>query len=148
MKEWAIVGALACMAVACGGHTVNLGTSDGGAPAGDDASGGAAGEPGAGGDGGATVLASEIQATPTFLVSDGTSLFWLSALGTISSMPVAGGAIQTVYGGPVSRSFLSVDDVTSTSISDKGSRSTVHRSAEEVHPRWSPRPMFKRKSWV
>jgi hypothetical protein len=107
MREWIVVGGLACIAVACGGNTVRLGTSDGGSPteggsAAQDASTDDGQEPAEGGDGGATSIASEIQATPTSLVSDGTSLFWVSALSAspVLSMPVGGGPIQTVVAGP------------------------------------------------
>jgi hypothetical protein len=78
MKGWAVVGALACVAVACGGNTVRLGTSgDGGSGSGGDGGSGSSG----GGSGGATSIASEIQETPTNLVSDGTSLFWAAPKG-------------------------------------------------------------------
>jgi hypothetical protein len=100
MKGLALVGALACAAVACGGNTVRLGTSGGSGSSG-------------GGDGGATSIASEIQETPTNLVSDGTSLFWVSCEGSggpVSSMPVGGGPIAAVVPGLIGGGFLAVDD--------------------------------------
>ncbi len=60
---------------------------------------------------GAVVLASQVQVAPTRLVSDGTLLFWTTegAPGLLA-MPVGGGAITTLLGGPVG-DFLAVDDV-------------------------------------
>lgn len=63
---------------------------------------------------GVASIASGIQLTPTNLVSDGTSLFWVSSIGPggpVSSMPVGGGAITTIVTGPVAGGFIAVDDV-------------------------------------
>ena len=49
MSRWGILGSVACVVAACGGHTVNLGQSgDGGAPSGDDAGGGSGSSSGSG----------------------------------------------------------------------------------------------------
>jgi hypothetical protein len=106
MKTRILLGAAGCVVWACGGHTVNVGQDGGGG----DAESNDSSE----GDGGATVVASEIQQTPTNLASDGTSLFWTSSVGggaPLSSMPVGGGPITTVVPGPVPGGFLAVDDV-------------------------------------
>jgi hypothetical protein len=71
---------------------------------------------------GVSVLASQVQVTPNFLVSDGTLLFWTTKQSPgLLSMPVGGGAISVVLNGPISNSFgvvnganpsfLAVDDV-------------------------------------
>lgn len=116
MKGWAIVVGLAWVAVACGGNVVRLGTSGDGGSANDGSGSGGDGGSGSsgGGGGGATSLASEIQETPTNLVSDGTSLFWVSSVGSgaaLSGMPVGGGPIATVVPAPIPGGFLAVDDV-------------------------------------
>src|ERR1700722_11664194 len=106
MKKRILLGLAGCMVWACGGHTVNVGEDGGGG----DAESHDASE----GDGGATIVASDIQQTPTNLASDGTSLFWTSSVGSgapLSSMPVGGGTITTVVPGPVPGGFLAVDDV-------------------------------------
>jgi|HubBroStandDraft_1064217.scaffolds.fasta_scaffold15179_2 hypothetical protein len=108
MKGWDVLGGLVCMAVACGGDTVHLGTST------MSGSGSDSGGPGSRSDDGATSIASLIQETPTNLVSDGTTLFWISSVGTggaLSSMSVNGGPITTVLPAPVSGGYLFVDDV-------------------------------------
>src|SRR5580692_4613619 len=113
------VGLALFAAAGCTGETINGGSSSGGTGGtGEDASGSAA-----------TAIASLIQATPTHLVSDGTSLFWIAdssggaeGSGSVWSMPVGGGAIKVVAGmvssgtesynnEPVSTGFLAVDDV-------------------------------------
>ncbi len=71
-----------------------------------------AGDAAPGGD--AASIASLIQRTPTNLVSDGTSLFWVSsdgAGGPLLRMPVAGGAIATVVSGSIGGGFIDVDNV-------------------------------------
>ena len=76
---------------ACGGSTANLG------------------------GGGPTVIASQIQQTPTNLVSDGTSLFWVSfddVGGSLERMSVTGGPITAVVSGMLPGSAdLVVDEV-------------------------------------
>ena len=85
---------------ACGGSTANLG----GTP-----------QDGGGGGGGPTIIATEIQETPTSLVSDGTSLFWVSSDnvgGPLERMSVTGGAITAVVSGMLpGSSDLAVDEV-------------------------------------
>ncbi len=76
--------------------------------------GGTSEGPSSGSDGGPAIIASLIQETPENLVSDGTSLFWVSGVGpggAVSSMPVGGGPIATVVPAPVPGGFLFVDDV-------------------------------------
>jgi hypothetical protein len=95
------LGGVLLVAVAgCGGATIDAGSngSDGGA---DDE-----------GDGGVMTVASEIQEPPWQMVSDGTTLFWLTDnASTLSSMPVGGGAIKTVLPANVGGGLLAVDDV-------------------------------------
>jgi hypothetical protein len=87
----------------CSGQNIDDGSSVGAPEAG----------PSGAGAGGATVIASQIQLTPLNLVSDGTTLFWTSAVGRqLSSMPVGGGAITTVVPAPgASGGFLAADDL-------------------------------------
>jgi hypothetical protein len=96
-----------CALAGCTGSTIDAGsTSDAGGAGQAPSQDGAAATP--------TIIASEIQPTPTNLVSDGTSVYWVSASGTgspISSVPVLGGAIQTVVPGNFPGGFLAVDDV-------------------------------------
>jgi hypothetical protein len=102
MKGWDLLGGFVCAAVACGGDTVHLGATSHEAGSGSDNAGS-----GAEGDGGATSIASLIQLTPTNLVSDGTTLFWTSSVGSggaVSSMPVyypgpSGGIARAPKGG-------------------------------------------------
>jgi hypothetical protein len=99
---------VASVLVACGGSTANLGGTPGGSDGGTVLEGG-------GGDAGPTTIATEIQETPTTLVSDGASLFWVSGMGPggpLSSMPVTGGAITTIVPGLLpGGSDMAVDDV-------------------------------------
>jgi hypothetical protein len=106
------VGLVLVATASCTGETINGGGGDGGGSA-----------------SGAATIASLIQATPTHLVSDGTSLFWIAdssggaeGSGSVWSMPVGGGTIKIVAGmvssgtenynnEPVSTGFLAVDDV-------------------------------------
>ena len=77
---------------------------------------------GAGDCTGATVLASLVQVPPDYMVSDGTTLFWLtSATPGLLAMPVEGGPITTLLTGPGTNDFgpfsegtpfLAVDDIT------------------------------------
>jgi hypothetical protein len=63
---------------------------------------------------GPTMVATGIPLTPDTIVSDGTSLYWVSGLGAggpLSSMSVNGGAIGSVVPGPIGSGFLAVDDV-------------------------------------
>jgi hypothetical protein len=73
---------------------------------------------------GVSVLASQVQATPTWLVSDGTTLFWTTgATPALLAMPVEGGAVTVLLEGPITNNpipnrvdcsacaFLGVDDV-------------------------------------
>jgi hypothetical protein len=96
MKVWSclMVGALA----GCTGNTIDAGTND-------------AGGVGAAVNAGATIIASEIQATPTTLASDGTSVFWIDDLAGVMRVPVEGGTIATSVPGMVLDGFLAVDDV-------------------------------------
>jgi hypothetical protein len=76
---------------------------------------------GAGDCTGATVLASLVQVPPSYIVSDGVTLFWLTAATPgLLAMPVHGGPITTLLTGPVTNDFgpfpegtpfLAVDDV-------------------------------------
>jgi uncharacterized DUF497 family protein len=100
----ASLAGVARLGLACVGHDLNAGTGpDAGGP---DGMGGTGGGP--------TVIASLIQLAPYNLVSDGTSLFWDTAMGSggpIWSMPVGGGSITTVVPGLIGGGFLAVDDV-------------------------------------
>jgi hypothetical protein len=100
----ASLAAVAPLGFACVGRDLNAGTvPDAGGP---DAMGGTGGGP--------TVIASLIQLPPDNLVSDGTSLFWVTAMGSggpIWSMPVGGGPITTVVPGLIGGGFLAVDNV-------------------------------------
>ncbi len=119
MKKVAILGGLACVAVACEGNIVRLGSSSEG------------GSGGGGGNGVPTTLASEIQLTPTNLVSDGTSLFWTSGVGAgapVSSVPVGGGPITSVVPGPLPGGFVAVDDVNIYFYDDSGGISRAPKS--------------------
>lgn len=70
---------------------------------------------------GASVLASQVQVPPNYIVSDGTMLFWTtSATPGLLAMPVKGGRITTLLTGPITNDFgpipegtpfLAVDDV-------------------------------------
>lgn len=100
-----------------GGASANTGfdgSADQSASASTSTSGSAAMGEGGSPEGGPTILASEIQLTPTTLVSDGTSLFWVSSVGVggpALSMPVTGGAMNTVVAGPLVGGLIAVDDV-------------------------------------
>lgn len=97
MRVWSyfiVAGALA----GCMGNTIDAGTNDGGTV-------------GAAVNEGATIIASGIQATPTTLAADGTSVFWIDALAGILSVPVKGGTIATVVPGMIGDGFLAVDDM-------------------------------------
>jgi hypothetical protein len=67
---------------------------------------------------GVSVLASEVQVIPTYIVSDGSTLFWTtSSTPGLLAMPAQGGPITTVSSGPIGTSpyftdfpFLAVDD--------------------------------------
>jgi hypothetical protein len=67
---------------------------------------------------GVSVLASDVQVPPNFLVSDGTTLFWTSGMTPgLAAVPVRGGAVTTLLAGPISNDqfifdytlFLAVD---------------------------------------
>jgi hypothetical protein len=70
---------------------------------------------------GVAILASQVQVTPNYLVSDGSLLFWTtSATPGLLAMPVKGGRITTLLTGPITNDigpftegtpFLAVDDV-------------------------------------
>lgn len=99
---------------ACTGQMINAGSDDGGgstnATTSASTSTGAGTTPSA--DGGPAVIASEIQLTPTNMVSDGTSLFWVSGVdtgGPASSMSINGGTINTVVPGPIGGGTIAVD---------------------------------------
>jgi hypothetical protein len=96
--------------VGCNGNVANLGGGQGDSGPGREV-----------GDGGATNIASQVQETPTNLVSDGTSLFWTSSFGSgsgISSMPVRGGPITTVVA--TQAGLLAVDNVNVYFLEDAG----------------------------
>ncbi len=68
-------------------------------------------EGGTGGTAGVTAIATQIQLTPSQMVSDGTTLFWLERDSTaLSSMPVAGGSVKTLVPMNVLNGLLAVDD--------------------------------------
>jgi hypothetical protein len=97
------LAAVTHLGLACVSRDLNAGTGpDAGGPDGMGSTGG-----------GPTVIASLIQLPPENLVSDGTSLFWVTAMGSggpIWSMPVGGGPITTVVPGLIGGGFLAVDD--------------------------------------
>jgi hypothetical protein len=105
MRAWSCFVLVSALA-GCTGETIDAGSNDAGEGHGE---GGGANVP----DGGAVVIASEIQLLPSNLASDGTTLFWVTSQGSggpLSSVPVTGGPIKTVVpaaGG----GFLAVDDV-------------------------------------
>ena len=95
--------AVASLCLACGGRDLNAGSGPNGG-----------GNDGGGLRAGVVTIASEIQLPPSNLVSDGTSLFWVTSTGAggpVWSMPVAGGPITTVVPGMIGGGFLAVDDV-------------------------------------
>jgi hypothetical protein len=107
LAAFAAVGSLC---VACSSRDLNAGNGPDGGGNLDSGPGGSSGS----GDGGATIIASLIQLPPYNLVSDGTSLFWVTATGTggpVWSMPVLGGPITTVVPGMIGGGYLAVDDV-------------------------------------
>ena len=73
---------------------------------------------GAGGNGGVghgevTIIAPKVQWTPSYIVSDEKSLYWVTSVergGSILSIPVRGGAIGTVVSETIGGGFLGVDD--------------------------------------
>jgi hypothetical protein len=100
MRDWQRIVVVGAFAAGCSSKTIDAGGN-----------GGDAGTPASGGQ---TSIASLIQETPTNLVSDGTSLFWVSGVGAggpVSSMPVGGGTIKTVVPGLIGGGFVAVDDV-------------------------------------
>ncbi|HZU84641.1 MAG TPA: hypothetical protein VE987_17045 [Polyangiaceae bacterium] len=106
MRHWCGLFVSAALA-ACTGNTIDAGGNDGapdGPPASSDADAAA----------GPTIVASLIQLTPTDLVSDGTSLYWVSGVavgGPVSSVPVGGGPIEAIVPGMIEGGFLASDDV-------------------------------------
>jgi hypothetical protein len=65
------------------------------------------------GHGAATIIASKIQLTPFYIVSDEQSLYWVTNVdrgSSVWSMPVRGGAIRTVVSETIGGGFLAVDD--------------------------------------
>jgi hypothetical protein len=66
---------------------------------------------------GVTVLATNVQVSPSRMASDGTTLFWTTSQGApgLLAMPVGGGPIKIVLDGPVTNNsaagFLAVDAV-------------------------------------
>jgi hypothetical protein len=61
---------------------------------------------------GVSVLASQIQVVPTWLASDGTTLFYVTSESPgLLAVPVGGGAVATLLSGKVNPDFLVVDDV-------------------------------------
>ena len=94
MRRLASSLAIFCVLAGCDGNTIDAGSRDAG-----DA-----------GDAGPAPRAALVQLVPTQIVSDGTSLFWISEVldgfllnsgSPLFSMPVGGGAIRTVLPGPV-----------------------------------------------
>jgi hypothetical protein len=117
----ASIAAAASLSMSCGSRDLNAGSGpDGGNPDGGaggpgdgstpDGDAGGSGD-GSTSDGGARTIASQIQQLPSSLVSDGTSLFWITTGGPIWSMPVGGGPITTVGQGMAQGGLLAVDDV-------------------------------------
>jgi hypothetical protein len=113
MRGWSCF-VVVCALAGCSGGIINAGSDGDGGNSANGGGGGGTTVVSDEGDGGATVIASEIQELPSNLVSDGTSLFWVSGVGAgspISRMSVNGGVIETVVPGPLPGGFLAVDDV-------------------------------------